>query len=331
MPHDAPKETTRMKKSSAPERVRGVTAEDLPSHSYPEEAPRSSGVAECVCSEISLDLLEEKTLSGTEWGELRCALLHAFHTKQHLKDFFRDNFDRNLNEIAEGNLRAVISSLMEQMQAEGSTNKLIVAAMKARPKNPRLRAFVHKHYGWKPVVAGGVAPPPKEQIEAYVRKEPTPRSAEPLVAEPHGGRANSGASPRRRFPALALAATLGLVVASALYAFMPASEARTSSASEVAKTLTMGPIFSSAEETGAEPVSSIYSDPLMFDAEPPPPAPVIAKEADLAPPPAVVRRTRSTRNDQGSQGESPADRCADRGYGGGGARAAFAARPRAAS
>jgi hypothetical protein len=82
-------------------------------------------------------------LTGDRRKQLKAALIDAFYDEEKLREFVRDELDKNLYAIAlGGNLVELISKLIDDAASDGWEAELIFAAREAKPGNPKLSAFV---------------------------------------------------------------------------------------------------------------------------------------------------------------------------------------------
>lgn len=83
------------------------------------------------------------TLTGDRRKQLKAALIDAFYDEAKLREFVRDELDKNLYAIAlGGNLVELISKLIDDAASDGWEAQLIFAARESKPGNPKLSAFV---------------------------------------------------------------------------------------------------------------------------------------------------------------------------------------------
>jgi Effector-associated domain 1 len=95
---------------------------------------------EMQSSQVSLD-----AITGEAQKDFCIALTDAFPSIDDLRRFIRFEIDENLDAIVgAGDLDAVIFRLTEHMKSHGMLKKLLVAALKTRPGNTKLRAFAER-------------------------------------------------------------------------------------------------------------------------------------------------------------------------------------------
>jgi hypothetical protein len=97
-----------------------------------------------------------RSLSGSELREMRRALMSAFPSPEDLKQLLLD-IDKRWAVIvpANANLGTAVFEILEDSEAEGWTDELIIAACAARPGNPYLAA-VAEPIGLAPKLPGGL-------------------------------------------------------------------------------------------------------------------------------------------------------------------------------
>jgi hypothetical protein len=108
-------------------------------------------------------------LTGEEQCELVDALLDAFPSIDDMKQFVRFRLDKSLEALAgNGSLRTIVFRLTEETESDGATNELISAAIKARPRNPKLRAFAERWSESSLATFGNSANPDKKRGDSSV-------------------------------------------------------------------------------------------------------------------------------------------------------------------
>jgi hypothetical protein len=80
-------------------------------------------------------------LSGKQVKSLRLALQKAFPAKLALKRMVRENLDKNLDEIGDGNLEDIISALITWAESENRIKQLVVSAAFENSGNPLIQRF----------------------------------------------------------------------------------------------------------------------------------------------------------------------------------------------
>ncbi|BDA76402.1 hypothetical protein CAL7716_105680 (plasmid) [Calothrix sp. PCC 7716] len=86
------------------------------------------------------------TLNPDQRKQLKVAFLDAFPTPSELRMFLKEELDKNLDELVSvSNLREIVFELIRNAEANGWETKLIFAARKSNPGNPKLAAFVRAY------------------------------------------------------------------------------------------------------------------------------------------------------------------------------------------
>jgi hypothetical protein len=101
------------------------------------------------------------TLTGAQYQQFMEALLDAY-TEQRLTEMVRFRLEKRLPTIASGSdFREIVFKLIDVAEAEGWTERLIVAARESIPGNPKLLTFAEQF---------GLAPPtpPQREIERSI-------------------------------------------------------------------------------------------------------------------------------------------------------------------
>ena len=95
-------------------------------------------------------------LTREERKELVESLLLAFPSSDDMKQLVWIGIDENLEALAgNGPLRNVVFKLIEQTESHGTTDELILAAVDARPANPRLRTLAERRASAPPAAEQG--------------------------------------------------------------------------------------------------------------------------------------------------------------------------------
>lgn len=81
-------------------------------------------------------------LRGEQFKQLREALQRSFPDKFKLKRLLREELDVRWDEIEDGSLAKIVDQVVELAESEGWLVKLVSAAIRSNPGNPKLRLFV---------------------------------------------------------------------------------------------------------------------------------------------------------------------------------------------
>lgn len=85
-------------------------------------------------------------LNGTQYGQLLEALIKAFPTPDLLTELVQLKFSRNLNEISTApSIRTIVFKLIEDAQARGWLDQLIMGARESNPGNVPLFVFAQEY------------------------------------------------------------------------------------------------------------------------------------------------------------------------------------------
>ncbi|MGH2614249.1 MAG: effector-associated domain EAD1-containing protein [Thermomicrobiales bacterium] len=102
-------------------------------------------------------------LTGQQFQQFTQALLDAF-TYQRLTELVRFRLDDNLARMAMGDdLQEIVFKLIRTAEAEGWTDRLLLAARESNPGNPQLLAF-SQQFGLAP------ATPPRPELERLIKQ-----------------------------------------------------------------------------------------------------------------------------------------------------------------
>jgi hypothetical protein len=100
-------------------------------------------------------------LTGTQYQQFMEALLDAY-TEQRLTEVVRFRLEKRLPTIAAGsNFRETVFNLIDVAEAEGWTERLIVAVRESNPGNPKLATFAEQ-FGLAPTT------PPQRELERSI-------------------------------------------------------------------------------------------------------------------------------------------------------------------
>ena len=84
-------------------------------------------------------------LCGKQREKLQSALISAFPDKASLDQMLSNQLNKNLDVIAGGeNLKSIVFNLIKKAEAEGWVEKLIDAACKSNPGNPKLKTIAEE-------------------------------------------------------------------------------------------------------------------------------------------------------------------------------------------
>jgi hypothetical protein len=100
-------------------------------------------------------------LTGQQYQQFTQALVEAY-SRQRLTEMARFRLDKNLDAIALGDdLQEIVFKLIHAAEAEGWTDRLLLAARESNPGNPQLLAFAQQ-FGLAPTT------PPRPELERLI-------------------------------------------------------------------------------------------------------------------------------------------------------------------
>lgn len=122
-------------------------------------------------------------LSGEQRKKLQEALIDAFPSKNLLEQMLSFEFDKNLNEISEGdNLAVIVFELIKKAEAQNWIEELINAAHRQNPGNELLKEFALKKERINQI-ENEIAEIERQKIKEERIEQPTPDSNKEQLVE----------------------------------------------------------------------------------------------------------------------------------------------------